>query len=54
MYRLVEEPDHVLCGAFVQDVRGGYVAAVLVEDCDEPSVVYEFEVALPEAVGMPA
>jgi len=32
----------------------GYESGVVVEDCDEPSGVYDLKVALPEAVWMPA
>ena len=50
----VEEPDGVLCGAFLEDFGCGYESGVVVEDCDQPCGVYEFEVALPEAVRMSA
>ncbi len=52
MNGLVEEADHVLCATFAEYVAGCDVPAVVVEDGYEPIWGYEFQVALPEAVGV--
>ena len=43
----VEQPYHVFCCSFLEYVGSGYESAVVVDDRDEPSVVYMLEVALP-------
>ena len=54
MYRLVEEPDHILRGAFIEYLAACYVAAVVIEDCDKPFRVDDLKIALPEAVRAPS
>jgi hypothetical protein len=51
---LVEKQVGAFCGAFLEDFGCIYESEVIVEDGDEPCGAYEFEVALPEAVRIPA
>jgi len=46
-YRLVEEPDDVICVAVSEDLAARVVPGVVVQDGDESLVVHQFEISLP-------